>query len=66
MLAIDIAVERGDFEDAAALRNRIIILRAIETDGATEMIDTTGLFRQRPGAMGLGTNQRRSRRRSYL
>lgn len=45
-----------DFETARALRDRIALLRAGATD--TE-VDTAGLTRQQPGAMGLGTSQSR-------
>ena len=45
-----------DFEGARALRDRIALLRA----GADAPdADTSGLARQQPGAMGLGTSQRR-------
>lgn len=48
-----------DFEEAKRLRDRMSLLR----DGAAAQdigdIDTSGLTRQRPGAMGLGTSQQR-------
>ena len=45
-----------DFEGARALRDRIALLRAGAEDVA---VDTSGLARQQPGAMGLGTSQSR-------
>lgn len=53
---MDAAVAALDFEAAAALRDEISILRATAGDGA---VDTRGLTRQQPGAMGLGTSQAR-------
>ena len=45
-----------DFERARALRDRIALLRG----GAdAPEVDTSGLDRQQPGAMGLGTSQSR-------
>jgi hypothetical protein len=43
-----------DFERARALRDRIALVRAGAEDPAA---DTSGLTRQQPGAMGLGTGQ---------
>jgi hypothetical protein len=48
-----------DFEEATRLRDRISLLRggaAVEDVGE---VDTSGLERQAPGAMGLGTSQQR-------
>ncbi len=47
-----------DFEEAGRLRDQISILRGQDTDKA-EDIDTSGLRRQQPGSMGLGTSQQR-------
>ena len=45
-----------DFEQARALRDKIALIRA----GAdAPEVDTSGLARQQPGAMGLGTSQSR-------
>ena len=44
-----------DFEEAQRLRDRISLLRA----GGQADTDPTGLTRQQPGAMGLGTSQQR-------
>ena len=43
-----------DFERARALRDRIALLRA---GAARPDADTSGLSRQQPGAMGLGSSQ---------
>ncbi|MDE0879715.1 MAG: UvrB/UvrC motif-containing protein [Sphingomonas bacterium] len=45
-----------DFEKARRLRDQISLLRA---GGDEQDIDPTGLVRQQPGAMGLGTSQQR-------
>ena len=45
-----------DFETARRLRDQISLLRA---GGDDADIDPTGLTRQQPGAMGLGTSQQR-------
>jgi hypothetical protein len=47
-----------DFEEAGKLRDQISLLRGQESEGADE-IDPTGLERQQPGRMGLGTSQQR-------
>ena len=54
---MDAAVAALDFETASRLRDELSILRG--ADGDTAAIDTAGLTRQRPGAMGLGTSQQR-------
>lgn len=56
---MEAAAERLDFEEARRLRDRISLLRG----GAAEAdVDTSGLTRQQPGAMGLGTSQSRPER----
>lgn len=56
---MEAAAERLDFEEARALRDRINLLRG----GAEDVgVDTSGLIRQQPGAMGLGTSQSRPER----
>ncbi len=55
----DAAAERLDCEEAKRLRDRINLLRGGAAD--TE-VDTSGLTRQQPGAMGLGTSQSRPER----
>lgn len=64
-MTIDIAALRAEMEEAAAaldferarrLRDRIALIRA----GADDVdVDTAGLARQQPGAMGIGTSQPR-------
>ncbi|UZK64797.1 UvrB/UvrC motif-containing protein [Sphingomonas sp. M1-B02] len=49
------AAERDDFEAAAALRNRLAVVRAGGGDPAADEGDFAGLKRQQPGAMGIGT-----------
>ena len=44
-----------NFEAAGRLRDRISLLRA----GGSGEFDTSGLERQQPGRMGLGTSQQR-------
>lgn len=46
-----------DFDRARVLRDRIALLRAGADDPD---VDTSGLTRQQPGAMGLGTSQSRA------
>jgi hypothetical protein len=56
---MEAAAAAMDFEEAGRLRDRISLIRGgAEADGAEE-IDTTGLERQQPGRMGLGTSQQR-------
>lgn len=56
---MEAAAERLDFEEAKRLRDRINLLRGGAEDAG---VDTSGLTRQRPGAMGLGTSQSRPER----
>ncbi|WP_294200162.1 UvrB/UvrC motif-containing protein [uncultured Sphingomonas sp.] len=56
---MEAAAERLDFEEAKRLRDRVNLLRGGAAD--TE-VDTSGLIRQQPGAMGLGTSQSRPER----
>jgi hypothetical protein len=48
-----------DFEEARRLRDRISLMRGGATAAEAEQADLSGLKRQRPGAMGLGTSQQR-------
>jgi hypothetical protein len=57
-LRMEAAAAAMDFEEASRLRDRISLLRAAG-DGAKADIDTSGLERQQPGRMGLGTSQQR-------
>lgn len=56
---MDAAAAALDFETASRLRDRISLLRGAGEDADVDAIDTAGLTRQRPGAMGLGTSQQR-------
>lgn len=55
---MEAAAEAMDFEEARKLRDRINLIRGGATRGEAE-VDTTGLVRQQPGAMGIGTSQQR-------
>ncbi len=57
--AMEKAAAEGDFETAATLRDRISLLRGASPGSAPADIDASGLVRQKPGAMGLGTSQQR-------
>ena len=46
-----------DFEEAKRLRDRISLMRGGATSAEAEQADLSGVTRQRPGAMGLGTSQ---------
>ncbi len=48
-----------DFEEARRLRDRIALIRGGATIDQAEAADTSGLQRQKPGAMGLGTSQQK-------
>lgn len=48
-----------DFEEARRLRDRISLLRGGADAAAVEEIDTSGIARQQPGAMGLGSSRQR-------
>lgn len=54
---MDEAAARLDFEEARRLRDQIALIRV----GADTLdVDTTGLIRQQPGAMGIGSNRARA------
>ncbi|GAB5350226.1 UvrB/UvrC motif-containing protein [Qipengyuania sp. 483] len=53
------AVEALDFEEAGRLRDRINLMRGGADAGDAAEADTSGLVRQQPGAMGLGTSRQR-------
>jgi hypothetical protein len=55
---MEAAAEAQDFALAAKLRDQISILRGQASDEAAT-IDATGLTRQDPGKMGIGTSQQR-------
>lgn len=48
-----------DFEAAQRFRDRISLMRGGATAAEAEAADSSGLVRQQPGAMGLGTSQQR-------
>lgn len=48
-----------DFEEARRYRDKINLVRGGATLAEAEQADTSGLTRQQPGAMGLGTSQQR-------
>lgn len=56
---MEAAAEAQDFTLAARLRDQISILRGQSPDAAAAPIDPTGLTRQQPGRMGIGTSQQR-------
>lgn len=56
-LAMERAAAAMDFEEAGRLRDQISLLRSSGGDADIEDIDPSGLTRQQPGAMGLGTSQ---------
>lgn len=57
---MDAAAAALDFETAQRLRDQISLLRSGPSAGEGDTaIDPTGLTRQQPGAMGLGTSQQR-------
>jgi hypothetical protein len=56
---MEAAAEAMDFEEARRLRDRINLMRGGATLEEAEQVDTSGLIRQQPGAMGIGTSQQR-------
>jgi len=56
---MEAAAEALDFEEARRLRDQIALIRGGATPADAEAADLSGLPRQRPGAMGLGTSQQR-------
>lgn len=53
------AVADLDFEEARRCRDQINLLRGGAEPDAAEHADLSGIERQQPGAMGLGTSQQR-------
>lgn len=53
---MEAAAEALDFEEARRLRDQLSLLRLRPDAGAPGDIDTSGLKRQVPGQMGLGTS----------
>lgn len=54
---MEAAAHSLDFEEARRLRDRINLMRGGATAAEAEDADVSGLLRQKPGAMGLGTSQ---------
>lgn len=57
--AMNEAAETLDFDEARRLRDEILLVRGGATPEDAEAADTSGLERQLPGRMGLGTSQQR-------
>jgi hypothetical protein len=56
---MDVAASGLDFEKARRLRDRINLMRGGASAAEAAQADTSGLVRQQPGAMGLGTSRQR-------
>lgn len=56
---MEAAAAAQDYEEARRLRDRISLLRGGADAVAAKDADTSGLTRQQPGAMGLGSSQQR-------
>lgn len=56
---MEAAAEALDFEEAKRLRDRISLMRGGATSNEAQQADLSGLVRQQPGSMGLGTSQQR-------
>ncbi len=56
---MEAAAAAMDFETASRLRDRIALLRGGASAGKAASADTSGLTRQQPGRMGLGTSRQR-------
>ena len=56
---MDAAASALDFEEARRLRDRINLMRGGASAEEAAQADTSGLVRQQPGAMGLGTSRQR-------
>lgn len=54
---MEAAASALDFEEAKRCRDQISLLRSGATAEEAEQADFSGLSRQKPGAMGLGTSQ---------
>jgi hypothetical protein len=58
-LRMEEAAAAMDFEEARRLRDRIALIRGGASRQEAERADSSGLDRQQPGRMGLGTSQQR-------
>lgn len=56
---MDAAASALNFEEARRIRDRINLMRGGASAAEAAQADTSGLVRQRPGAMGLGTSRQR-------
>ncbi len=56
---MEAAAQALDFEEAKRCRDRINLMRGGASADEAQAADTSGLTRQQPGAMGLGTSQQR-------
>lgn len=56
---MEAAASALDFEEARRIRDRINLMRGGANAAEAAQADTSGLVRQRPGAMGLGTSRQR-------
>ncbi|QDH35537.1 UvrB/UvrC motif-containing protein [Porphyrobacter sp. YT40] len=56
---MEAAVRALDFETAGKIRDRINLMRGGASAAEAAQADTSGLVRQQPGAMGLGTSRQR-------
>jgi hypothetical protein len=56
---MEAAARALDFEEAKRLRDRITLMRGGASAEEADRADPSGLVRQQPGAMGLGTSQQR-------
>lgn len=56
---MEAAAQAEDFEEDRRLRDQISLMRGGATADLATSADTSGIDRQRPGAMGLGTNHQR-------
>jgi hypothetical protein len=59
-LRMEAAAAAMDFEEARRLRDRINLMRGGASEREAGEADTSGLVRQQPGSMGLGTSQQRT------
>lgn len=58
-LKMEAAARALDFEEAKRCRDQISLIRGGATPSEAEQADLSGVERQQPGAMGLGTSQQR-------
>ena len=56
---MEAAARALDFEEARRIRDRINLMRGGADAAEAAQADTSGLVRQQPGAMGLGTSRQR-------